>query len=349
MKILSKAKKNDIQAEAKAAFTAGPLDIKAEANVNIAKQNIETNTETAIQVSWSGGGHIMSRELQWDMKSLMEAAARFPDLVAQCPQRTYAILTKYDTLRSFVNVKPAAYTKLQYENAQIYTNAMMDTYMSYKNLCTKLGADIFAVKNKNKVIKAWSDGQIIQDADKQNSSTDVVPRNSKSELKTTPKVIHNTSKVFTASVKRLEDGMKEIRRQMTLIVNEVDLIEKDPKIATDDHIEPYQSVAEFEERLPIVEAPKPPAPKPPLGGKRIMAKTLTADELQKEVENEAAAAEAPPLFSGSGEIAMEEQNSLEVIQNNIQTSAEISVLQRLSTLRIRVLRSTTWISCRKTG
>ncbi|KAK0515643.1 hypothetical protein JMJ35_001677 [Cladonia borealis] len=103
MKILNKAKNRDIQAEAKVAFTAGPgIDVTAEANVGIARSNIETNTETTIQVSWAGGGHIKPMDQQWDIKSLMQAAARFPDLVADCPQRTHAILTKYETLRSFV-------------------------------------------------------------------------------------------------------------------------------------------------------------------------------------------------------------------------------------------------------
>lgn len=54
MKILNKAKKTDIQAQAKVAMTVGPVDLTAEANVGIARSNIETNTETTIQVSWSG-------------------------------------------------------------------------------------------------------------------------------------------------------------------------------------------------------------------------------------------------------------------------------------------------------
>lgn len=54
MKILNKAKKTDIQAEANVALTAGAVQIEAEANVGIARSNIETNTETPIQGSWSG-------------------------------------------------------------------------------------------------------------------------------------------------------------------------------------------------------------------------------------------------------------------------------------------------------
>ena len=151
MKIMNKAKMTDIKAEAKVAFTAGPIDVTAEANVGIARSNIETNTETTIQVSWCGGGHIKPMEQQWDIKSLMQAAARFADLVADCPQRTYAILTKYDTLRSFVARKPASYTPLQYENAQIYTNALMDSFMTYKALYKQLGDQTSPFK-----VKLWS-------------------------------------------------------------------------------------------------------------------------------------------------------------------------------------------------
>ncbi|MCJ1388285.1 hypothetical protein MMC18_001130 [Xylographa bjoerkii] len=102
MKILNKARLTDIKAEAKVAFTACPIDVIAKANIGIARSNVETNTEATIQVSWCGGGHIKPIEQQWDVSSLMAAASRFPDLDADCPQRTYAILTKYDALRSFV-------------------------------------------------------------------------------------------------------------------------------------------------------------------------------------------------------------------------------------------------------
>jgi hypothetical protein len=51
MKILNKAKITNIKAEAKVAFIAGPIDVSAEANVGIARSNIETNTKTTIQVS----------------------------------------------------------------------------------------------------------------------------------------------------------------------------------------------------------------------------------------------------------------------------------------------------------
>lgn len=43
---------------AKVAMTIGPVELEAEAKVKVAKNNIQANTETTIQVGWSGGGSI---------------------------------------------------------------------------------------------------------------------------------------------------------------------------------------------------------------------------------------------------------------------------------------------------
>lgn len=301
MKILNKAKKTDIKAEAKIAFTAGPVDLKAEANVAIAKANIETNTETTIQVTWSGGGHIKPSEQQWDIQSLMQAAARFPDLVAECPQRTYAIISKYDTLRSFVKLQPAAYTKLQYENAQLYTNSMMDSYMSYKSLYTRVGSYIFDVQSKTKVIKPWTE--------EQREATDPIKDTNEQSPEQKPRLYNR----FSASISGLEDAKKTIRRQMAIIVNEVDVIEKDPKLATDDdHPEPYESTAAFEEGIPKVETPEKPKSTAPLSGKRIMAKTQTEAELEDEAEAESTAI-TEPLIADSDGLSLDETATLDTL------------------------------------
>jgi hypothetical protein len=67
---------------------------------------------------------------------------------------------------------------------------------------------------------------------------------------------------------------------MARIVNEVDAIEKDPKLATDeDHTEPYQAPVAFEARVPVVEVPERLRVKSnPLPGKRIAARALTEKE-----------------------------------------------------------------------
>jgi hypothetical protein len=82
---------------------------------------------------------------------------------------------------------------------------------------------------------------------------------------------------------------------MALIVNVVDLMEKSPKTTTeDDHIEPYQSAAACEDRVPEFELPKKSKETTPLGGKLIMAPTQTEQEREKEKEK--AATKAIPLM-----------------------------------------------------
>lgn len=315
MKVLNKAKMTDIKAEAKVAFTAGPVDITAEANIGIARSNIETNTETTIQVSWCGGGHIKPMEQQWDVKSLMEAASRFPDLVADCPQRTYAILTKYDTLRSFVALKPAAYSPIQYENAQIYTNALMDSFMEYKSLYKTLGEQIFTIQGKTLEIVPWD----LVDAERQATSGG-------SSAAADPK---EDLTRFDASLRGLSDARKAIRAQMTEIVNEVDLIEKEPKKATDkDHVEPFQSPVSFQTRLPVVQVPGKLRPKTnPLTGKRIMAKPQSEEELQAQIEEEEKLAQAPGLYAEGEQLSMSEKanfDSLKVSQPHIGENLRVS-------------------------
>jgi hypothetical protein len=287
MKILNKAKKSDIQAEAKVALTVGPVDVSGQASLGIARSNIETNTETTIQVSWSGGGHIKPMEQQWDIQSLMAAAARFPDLVADCPQRTYAILTKYDSLRSFVAAKPAAYTALQYENAQIYTSTLLDAFVSYKSLYKRLGEHIFGVQGKLLEITPWSD----EEQKKVSTYPTAVTRMGGPKDKDTGLYpFQETEANFEASIKGLSDARTAVRRQMARIVNEVDLMEKDPKLATDeDHVEPYQNPVAFEARLPKIDVPEKLRVKGnPLSGKAIQTKQLTEDEEKALAEEEEA-------------------------------------------------------------
>jgi hypothetical protein len=293
MKILNKAKKSDIQAEAKVALTVGPVDVSGEANLGIARSNIETNTETTIQVSWSGGGHIKPMEQQWDIQSLMAAAARFPDLVADCPQRTYAILTKYDSLRSFVAAKPAAYTALQYENAQIYTSTLLDSFVSYKSLYKRLGEQIFGVQGKLLEITPWSD----EEQKKVSSFSTAVSRMGDKDKDTGLYPFSETDLNFEASIKGLSDARTAVRRQMARIVNEVDLMERDPKLATDeDHVEPYQNPVAFEARLPKIEVPEKLRVKGnPLSGKIIETKQLNEEEEKALAREEEAFRKSYPV------------------------------------------------------
>jgi hypothetical protein len=312
MKILNKAKKSDIQAEAKVAFTVGTVDVSGDAKLGIARSNIETNTETTIQVSWSGGGHIKPMEQQWDIQSLMAAAARFPDLVADCPQRTYAILTKYDSLRSFVSAKPASYTTLQYENAQIYTSTLLDSFVSYKSLYKRLGEQIFGVQGKLLEIMPWNE----EEQKKVPTYSAAVIRMGAKDPNTGLYPFQESESNFEASIKGLSDARNAVRRQMARIVNEVDLMERDPKLATDeDHVEPYQNPVAFEARLPKIEIPEKLRIKGnPLSGKKIETKQLDEAEEKALAKEEEAFRKSYP--AGDASSAGQPFNNLDFVKSD---------------------------------
>lgn len=348
MKVHNKAKLLDIQAEAKVALTAGPVDITGEANVGIARTNLEMNTETTIQVSWCGGGHIKPMEQPWNIQSVMQAAARFPSLVANCPQRTHAILTKYDSLRSFVSRKPASYSPLQYENAQIYTNVLMDAFMSYKSLYKRLGDDVYKIQAKTLEIEPWNDveseGEPKKTIDNQTKTAPGQVATAGGPIALAAAKRHEAilaaakeTKRFDADLRGIANARKFIRTQMVHIVNEVDLIEGDPKIATDEeHEEPFQAPLLFETRLPVTKIPDALKPSSnPLGGKRIMAKTQTEEDLEKELKaQEELESNSPALYSLDQDLTTEETSAFDEVRKRVpQIGKHLLVSKAIPTLK----------------
>lgn len=118
-------------------------------------------------------------------------------------------------------------------------------------------------------------------------------------------------------MKGVSYARKLIRRQIVYIVNEVDLIENDPKIATDqDHKEPFQAPLMFEDRLPVTRIPDCLKSKSdPLGGRRIMAMTQTESELEAEQKaQEEADADSPPLYTMDQDLTTDETTSMDKIR-----------------------------------
>ncbi|KAI0125241.1 hypothetical protein BJ170DRAFT_598063 [Xylariales sp. AK1849] len=96
-------------------------------------------TECTVSVSWMGGGQIKNENTQWDINSMFAAAAAFPNRVAECPQRTWAILTKYRANRSFQTLAHStSYKILQYDQISSFTAELFDNFMDYKLLLKKL-------------------------------------------------------------------------------------------------------------------------------------------------------------------------------------------------------------------
>ncbi|EAW12959.1 uncharacterized protein ACLA_013960 [Aspergillus clavatus NRRL 1] len=270
MKVVNKDKRMAIKAEAEIALSVGVLDVKGSAKADIAKSDFSSQTETTIQVGWSGGGHIKPMDQPWTIPTLMETAAKFPDLVANTPQRTYAILTKYESLRSFMALKPPELKPMFYENAAIYTNSMLDAYMDYKNIYRNLGSNLFDIQAGTKKFGDWPEGTAFAD----NSTLSRIDDESR----------------FTASIKGLDLARRACRFQMVKIVKEVDAIEERPDYAADEkRPEAFQSPIVFRERLPLVKYKEkmPPlkifgtdVPYPPLL-ERVDGDGVTDDEAAK--------------------------------------------------------------------
>lgn len=293
MKILNKAKKMDIQAEAKVALTAGGAEVAGEANVAIAKQNISMNTETTIQVSWCGGGAIKQYDEEWTIDSLIKAASRFPALVAKWPQRTHAVLTKYESIRSFVKNRPKALSPLNYENAALYTNMLMDSYMAYKSLYRRISSNILDVQNGTSQFRPIA------------GSADAPTGPRSKELKDV--------KNFFPTAEGLDAARRSVRQQMNKIVVEVDAITANPELATKaGRPDPCIGPAAFETLLPLFKTPvADPSSKPaPLTGIRI---NKQVEESTATIVNEASSAKRSLLGDESASITLSSDESNKIV------------------------------------
>ncbi|KAK0529324.1 hypothetical protein OC834_003732 [Tilletia horrida] len=291
MKVHNKNKMRDIQAQAKVALTAGPVEVSAQGNVALAEENITNNAETSIYVRWSGGGNIKPYDDEWTIKSVMAAAARFPALVGLFPQRTYAVLTKYENLRSYLELKPVRLTPLRYELAQLYTNQLSDAFLEYKSLVKRLSTDIADVQAGLKEIKIPSNRVAIP------SSVSAAKLN-----------------YFAASLTGLDDARRAIRAQLNTIVAEIDLLTDHPETASSPtHKQPYIAPALFGILLPEVSVRdsrrRPNAA--PLDVPRI--NNVGAIEEAKKAPVDTDDGENPPLFNPSttsGVLSAQEQSAL---------------------------------------
>ncbi|KAF8648227.1 hypothetical protein AX16_006364 [Volvariella volvacea WC 439] len=91
-------------------------------------------TETSIFVNWCGGGQIKRDDEQWSLESLFRAAAAFPNKVAACPQRCWAILTRYPNNPKFLHSELGSTTKVHnFAGVQQYAADLLDAYIEYKN------------------------------------------------------------------------------------------------------------------------------------------------------------------------------------------------------------------------
>lgn len=161
MKVTDKSKVYKIKADLEVHIGKAGMQVDAKASGDIDKQSTDKSTETTIAVNWSGGtfryvfifcnklittgGSIKEPEEPWTIETMTKAAAAFPEMVAMTPQRTYAILTKYSALESFQR-QIERYSLLDYENAVIYTNLLMEHFMEYKMMMKQLSQAVYEMQ-----------------------------------------------------------------------------------------------------------------------------------------------------------------------------------------------------------
>ncbi|KAF8419175.1 hypothetical protein EV426DRAFT_616215 [Tirmania nivea] len=144
IKVLDATNKKDVEKAIKKRMNAmgGPPELTpSECSDGSQLSSTLSKTETTLSVSWSGGGQIKLINEEWSLDTLFRAAAEFPARVASCPQRTWAILTKYDNSRDFVRwADKNKITIPQFQGIQAYTSELLDMYMGYKNNIARLQA-----------------------------------------------------------------------------------------------------------------------------------------------------------------------------------------------------------------
>ncbi|ODM15565.1 hypothetical protein SI65_09168 [Aspergillus cristatus] len=216
------------------------------------------NSETSITVSWSGGGDIRDEESKakgWTIDSMAKAAFSFPDRVRRTPQRTYAILTKYQALRSYQLLSNKG-SPLDYENAGAYTNSLLESYMDYKDIWKQIGkmsAEYGQQKSMLKITSAATDTSNEIKTMKEEFK-ELLPKQkdgSKQEM------THIPEKPYDGTLVGLEKARRDCRSQMIRIVKEVDAVADDPKVAVDfNRVGQYLSPLLFRQLLPGTE-PRP--------------------------------------------------------------------------------------------
>ena len=224
IKVLDKSKIFEIKASLEAELNTPAIGGKVEGAFEMTKNNLSRDTETTVTVNWSGGGSIKDPREDWTINSLKKAAAAFPELVAITPQRTFAILTKYTALADFQK-KQRNFTPLDYENAGIYTSALLDSYMDYKALWKQISNATYELEaNRATIDMAEPDEDLAALAKTEETS-------SKTEGSPTTKQLS----VFAPSFAGLIDARNVCRFEMAKIVKEVDEVAKDPSLAIDPH------------------------------------------------------------------------------------------------------------------
>ncbi|KDQ06257.1 hypothetical protein BOTBODRAFT_121764 [Botryobasidium botryosum FD-172 SS1] len=132
IKLKDRSKAKEFGGKLKMKMDRKVVQVDAEVEGDVKSLESSYEHETTIAVSWTGGGDIKDERVkEWTLETLKAVAMEFPEHVMACPMRTNAILTKYTGLKSFWGSQLKG-SPLDYENAGVYSAALLDAYMDYK-------------------------------------------------------------------------------------------------------------------------------------------------------------------------------------------------------------------------
>ncbi|MCJ1296018.1 hypothetical protein MMC34_007583 [Xylographa carneopallida] len=218
---LDKSQLTDIKAAAHIALQTTVADVEGNAEIASSKSELNKNSQVDISINWSGGGQLKEGSEQWTVDTLTEVAVRFPDLVAMCPQRTHAILTKYTALRGYLEWQAQnTLPPLNYEMSNLYTDELLDVYMGYKVIWESLHNELQGLDTKTMQLQ-------VAPTPSKPIAMPKIQQSDKSWSQPTPLA------PFDADYDGLDTALQTCRSLMVGIVQEIQNLTQDPAIATD--------------------------------------------------------------------------------------------------------------------
>lgn len=224
--------------------------------------------ERTISVSWQGGGDIKPEGASdWTIDALKEAAFNFPAKVANVPQRTYAIITKYTALRSYQE-QASLGTPMDYEIAGVYTSSLLEAYLEYKSIWKEIQLMTWDVEHDLKILQARPHSSGMEQyakclKDCHDAAATAKPTDTTTNAKPDTSLKPNPVQPYGADLFGLDTARTDCRFEMIKIVREVDAVTLDPKVAIDSsRINRFLNPSIF--RLLVPKA-LPPPPQEPAG------------------------------------------------------------------------------------
>ncbi|OCK80668.1 hypothetical protein K432DRAFT_327794 [Lepidopterella palustris CBS 459.81] len=260
---------SSIKANAAVTFTKDKLDLKVKGSFGKDSTEFLKENETTISVTWTGGGQdLKAPNEDWTFETMKAAALKFPQLVSKTPMRTHAILTKYTALRSFQATNLAASIPY-FEQAGVYTMVLQEAYLDYKTIAKNLQVLAFDASAGVQLLqeapaaaaaragkKAAEDTpEPVQDKEPESSDHDSdslvsVPNNA--ETLTHALAPLRITTPYPPTLPGLEAARQAVRFMLHRIVAEVDVVSRNPDVATDEKRRlPYMSPFLFKELLPV--------------------------------------------------------------------------------------------------